>query len=258
MPPRRQTSGRHRRPKNSGAAYVTAATLAAFTVGGVNVPGAIGASRESDHTTLTAAKDTDNREALRVAKARQAALDAQRLRDRLAAEDAMRVSRMRELRAEAREKAQQRRQARAAALRKAAAAREAARPKYVAPVLNFRWSAGYGESSSLWSSMHTGQDFAAPEGTSVRSVADGTVVSAAWEGSYGQKVVVLHDDGTETWYAHLSSFVRTGGRVQAGDVIGRVGSTGNSTGSHLHLEVRPGGGDPVEPISWLRSHGVNL
>ena len=95
--------------------------------------------------------------------------------------------------------------------------------------------------------------------TAPRSAPSATarIISAGYDGSYGQKIVVQHADGTETWYAHLSSFVRTGGTVKAGDVIGRVGSTGNSTGDHLHLEVRPGGGDPVPPLSWLREHGVS-
>ena len=248
MPPRRDTRGRHRRPKSSGApAYLTAATLAAFAVGGVNVPGAIGASRGSGSSGFEpVASTTDNK---------RSTISAAELRNRVAGQQAARATRMRAAKAEAdrlaalaKKKAEQR----------AKEAAERARPRWVKPLLNYGMSAGFGESSYLWSSTHTGQDFSAPYGTSVRSVGDGRIVSAGWDGSYGQKIEVAHADGTHTWYAHLSSFVRTGGTVKAGDVIGRVGSTGNSTGSHLHLEVRPGGGDPVEPLAWLRAHGVDV
>ncbi len=149
-------------------------------------------------------------------------------------------------------------QRRAAAERAARAARERARPKFVLPILGSRLTAGFGASSGLWSSRHTGQDFAAPTGTGIRAAADGTIIEAGWDGAYGQKIVVEHKDGTQTWYCHLSSFVRTTGTVKAGELIGRVGSTGNTTGPHLHLEVRPGGGEPINPLAWLRSQGVRI
>jgi murein DD-endopeptidase MepM/ murein hydrolase activator NlpD len=146
----------------------------------------------------------------------------------------------------------------AAAEKRAAAAREAARPKWVLPVLHFHLTAGFGESSGLWAHRHTGQDFAAPTGTPIRAVGDGRIVFAGWDGPYGRKIIVRHSDGTETWYCHMSAFLRTGGTVKAGQVIGRVGSTGNTTGPHLHLEVRPGGGAPINPLPWLRAHGVKV
>ncbi len=245
MPPRRPTAGRHRRPHNSSApAYLTAATLAAFAVGGVNVPGAIGASRGSDMEPVTAS-----------AERKGDTLSAAQLRTRVALQQAARATRLRAAKAEADRLAAA---AKKAAEKRAREAAERARPKWVKPLLNYGISAGYGESSYLWSTVHTGQDFTAPAGTPIRAVGDGKIVSAGWDGSYGQKIVVLHSDGTETWYAHMSSFVRTGGAVKAGDVIGRVGSTGNSTGNHLHFEARPRGGGPVEPISWLRAHGVRI
>jgi murein DD-endopeptidase MepM/ murein hydrolase activator NlpD len=248
VPPRRPR-GRHRRPKNTGApAYLTAATVAAFAVSGVNVPNAIGDSGETDRTTPVAyTLDPD--------AVRQPAVTAVELRKRIAAQEAERVSRIREKKVAARAA---RIKARKVARERAAAAREAARPKWVAPVSGYRLSAGFGESSYLWSTVHTGQDFAAPYGTAVRSVGDGTIVFAGWDGSYGNKIAVQHPDGTVTWYAHMSALVRTGGTVEAGDVIGAVGSTGNSTGNHLHLEVRPGDGDPIEPMGWLRGHGVRV
>jgi murein DD-endopeptidase MepM/ murein hydrolase activator NlpD len=245
VPPRRPSSGRHRRPKGSGApAYLTAATLAAFAVGGVNVPGAIGASRSPGLQPVAATTD-----------GKRPPLTAAELRTRVALQQAARATRLRAAKAQADRLAAA---AKAAAEKRAREAAERARPRWVKPILNYGMSAGFGQSSYLWSSVHTGQDFSAPSGTPIRAVGDGKIISAGWDGSYGQKIVVLHADGTETWYAHLSSFVRTGGFVKAGDVIGRVGSTGNATGPHLHFEARPGGGSPVEPTSWLRAHGVRM
>lgn len=148
----------------------------------------------------------------------------------------------------------------AAADRKAreAAERKAAANRFVAPTANYSLTASFGQSGANWSADHTGLDFAAPTGTAVVSVGAGEITSAGWAGSYGYRVIVTHADGTETWYCHLSSMVQTSGKVAAGGTIGRVGATGNATGPHLHLEVRPGGGDPVDPAAWLRSKGVTL
>lgn len=87
----------------------------------------------------------------------------------------------------------------------------------------------------------------------------GTITSAGWDGSYGYKTVLTLDDGTEIWYAHQSSIsVSVGQKVATGDVIGRVGATGNVTGAHLHLEVHPGGSaSGIDPGAWLRSKGLN-
>lgn len=127
------------------------------------------------------------------------------------------------------------------------------------PVSGYRLSARFGQSSSLWASTHTGLDFAAPSGTPVVSVARGTVRSTEYAGSYGNRVVVVLEDGTEVWYAHLSSFsVSPGESVDPGEQLGTVGSTGNSTGPHLHLEVRPGAGDAVDPYAALLAHGLAL
>lgn len=127
----------------------------------------------------------------------------------------------------------------------------------VLPMADFRLTAGFG-AIGLWSNSHTGQDFAAPYGTSVHAGATESSSFAAYDGSYGNKIVIEHPDGTVTWYAHMSSFVRTSGTVRAGAVIGRLRSTGNSTGDHLRLEVRPQGGAPVPPLTWLRLHGIRI
>jgi murein DD-endopeptidase MepM/ murein hydrolase activator NlpD len=98
--------------------------------------------------------------------------------------------------------------------------------------------------------QHAGVDYVAPKGTPVECVADGRVVSAGWSGGYGQLVVVGHADGYQTRYGHLSGYgrgVRGGAPVQQGQVIGYVGSTGLSTGPHLHFEVRKFG-SPVNPL----------
>jgi murein DD-endopeptidase MepM/ murein hydrolase activator NlpD len=125
------------------------------------------------------------------------------------------------------------------------------------PLAGYRLTARFGHSSSLWASTHTGLDFAAPSGTPVLSVANGVVRSTEYDGSYGNKIVVALEDGTEIWYAHLTSFtVSPGQEVRGGEQIGTVGSTGNSTGPHLHLEVRPGAGDAVDPYAALLAHGL--
>ncbi|MEV5437124.1 transglycosylase family protein [Streptomyces sp. NPDC052682] len=120
----------------------------------------------------------------------------------------------------------------------------------------------YHKAGSAWSKgYHTGVDFPVPTGTSVRAVAAGSVVSAGWEGSFGYQVVIRHQDGRYSQYAHLSAIsVRTGQTVGAGQRIGRSGSTGNSSGPHLHFEVRtgPGFGSDVDPVAYLRAGGVRI
>ncbi|MEV4437190.1 M23 family metallopeptidase [Streptomyces sp. NPDC049585] len=132
-----------------------------------------------------------------------------------------------------------------------------ARGSFTLPLTSYTLTAGFGRAGAMWSSHHhTGEDFAAPTGTPVRAVSGGTVTQAGWAGAYGYRVVLTLGDGTEVWYCHLSSMVITSGKVGPGTVIGRVGATGNVTGPHLHLEVRPGGGAPVDPLSWLRDRGL--
>ena len=112
-------------------------------------------------------------------------------------------------------------------------------------------SSRYGVSSSIRSSRHTGLDIAASKGTQIKVVADGTVTSAEYSGSYGYLVKVDHGNGLETWYAHTSKmYVTKGQKVKAGDVIALVGSTGNSTGPHLHFEIRING-EHVNPQNYL-------
>ena len=123
----------------------------------------------------------------------------------------------------------------------------------------YRLTAGFGDCGNLWSSCHTGLDFAAPLGTAVRAVAAGRVVSAAYAGAFGFTVKIEHGEGTVTWYCHLDpdSDARPDQTVEAGEPIAHVGVTGNTTGPHLHLEVRPDGGAPVDPAGWLSGRGVD-
>jgi murein DD-endopeptidase MepM/ murein hydrolase activator NlpD len=106
--------------------------------------------------------------------------------------------------------------------------------------------------------FHTGLDFAVPYGSGVFAATNGIVISTAWGGGYGNLIKIQHADNVQTWYAHLSAFsVQPNQRVQAGERVGSVGSTGNSTGPHLHFEVRVNG-TPRDPAPWLPAHGVSL
>ncbi|MGQ4732293.1 transglycosylase family protein [Streptomyces sp. Ju416(a)] len=119
----------------------------------------------------------------------------------------------------------------------------------------------YRQAGSWSSGYHTGVDFPVPTGTSVKSVAPGRVVSAGWAGAYGYEVVIRHSDGKYSQYAHLSALhVRAGQSVSGGQRIARSGSTGNSTGPHLHFEIRtgPGYGSDVDPLAYLRAGGVRV
>lgn len=120
----------------------------------------------------------------------------------------------------------------------------------------------YHATGSSWSKgYHTGVDFPVPTGTSVKAVKAGSVVSAGWGGSFGYQVVIRHADGRYTQYAHLSAIsVREGQSVSGGQRLGRSGSTGNSTGPHLHFEVRtgPGFGSDIDPVAYLRAGGVGI
>jgi murein DD-endopeptidase MepM/ murein hydrolase activator NlpD len=100
--------------------------------------------------------------------------------------------------------------------------------------------------------MHTGIDMPRPYGTSVRSAREGVVIFAGWRGGYGHLIIVRHPDGIRTWYGHLSKItVNPGARVNKGQVIGRVGSSGISTGPHLHFEVRNRFGKLLNPKKYL-------
>lgn len=134
------------------------------------------------------------------------------------------------------------------------------RPRVADPVANWRNNItsrpGTRESpGGIGSTDHKGLDIGAPTGTPIQAAKDGVVVSAGDGGGYGNLTVIKHADGTFTKYAHQSSInVQPGQEVKAGDVIGKVGSTGNSTGPHLHFEVRrgdPDSGEVLDPVAFL-------
>lgn len=131
---------------------------------------------------------------------------------------------------------------------------------YTLPVEGATVGTGYKVAGSMWSSgYHTGVDFVVPTGTTIKAIAAGTVVSAGWGGAYGNQVVIQHADGQYSQYAHMSALsVSAGQAVTAGQQIGLSGATGNVTGPHLHFEIRttPNYGSDVDPVAYLRSHGV--
>jgi murein DD-endopeptidase MepM/ murein hydrolase activator NlpD len=137
------------------------------------------------------------------------------------------------------------------------AAKKLAKDAWMLPLRSYRLTARFGQCSGLWAHCHTGLDFAAPSGTRITAVAGGTITQVGWAGAYGNRTVETLKDGTELWYCHQSAIgVRVGQPVVAGQEIGLVGATGNTTGPHLHVEVRPGAGDPVDPYQAFVFHGV--
>ncbi|MDT0265083.1 M23 family metallopeptidase [Streptomyces sp. DSM 44915] len=138
---------------------------------------------------------------------------------------------------------------------------------WVSPIADdYELSATYGNSGDRWTAKHSGQDFAVPNGTEVRAVHDGTVVKAGGNGAgdgpaYGNAVVIEHDDGTFTQYAHLSEVeVAVGDEVSTNDEIALSGNTGNSSGPHLHFEVRTSAdyGTAIDPMKFLRAQDADV
>lgn len=134
---------------------------------------------------------------------------------------------------------------------------EIAKNLWVLPTFGYHITARFGWSSGLWSHGHTGLDFAAHVGTPIYAIASGVITETGYDGAYGNKTVQTLPDGTEIWYCHQNAIdVQVGEKVTQRQQIGQVGSTGNTTGPHLHIEVRPGGGDPVDPYPAFLYHGV--
>lgn len=247
-----RATGKHRRTgrmQRSTARAAGVAALATTGVVGTLAAPALAAEPEVEQSGLTPVVTIGDFVAEEV--------DAQAVAQKQAAADAA-----------AREAAQEAARERAAEEAREAkerAAREAERKRlntFVAPITASYVSTAYQAGSSLWSSgSHTGIDFHAATGTTVHAVGVGTVVEAGWGGAYGNQVVIRMHDGTYTQYGHLSSVgVSAGQSVEPGQQIGLSGATGNVTGPHLHFEARttPEYGSDMDPVAYLRSHGVDV
>jgi murein DD-endopeptidase MepM/ murein hydrolase activator NlpD len=114
------------------------------------------------------------------------------------------------------------------------------------------FTSGYGW---RWGRIHAGIDIAAPVGTPILAAASGVIEYASWnDGGYGNMIDIRHADGTITRYAHMNElYVKEGQTVSQGQTIGAMGSTGFSTGPHLHFEIRPNGGSAIDPMAFLAS-----
>ncbi|MEU5717112.1 M23 family metallopeptidase [Streptomyces sp. NPDC020403] len=151
------------------------------------------------------------------------------------------------------------------AKKKAEAAKKKA-ASWEAPVAHYVLSATYGTGGSRWAHKHSGQDFAVPIGTKVEAAHSGTVVKAGPNGggdgpAYGNAIVIKHSNGKYSQYAHLSKIqVNIGDHVKTGEQIALSGNTGNSSGPHLHFEIRttPNYGSAINPVSFLNSVHVSI
>ncbi|MFB6825167.1 M23 family metallopeptidase [Streptomyces virginiae] len=134
------------------------------------------------------------------------------------------------------------------------------------PLEKYTLSATFGKGGNMWSHKHSGQDFAVPVGTPVKAAAAGTVVKAGPNGggdgpAYGNAIVIKHANNTYSQYAHLSKIqIKVGQKVKASQRIALSGNTGNSSGPHLHFEIRttPNYGSAVNPVAFLRTNGVTV
>ena len=109
----------------------------------------------------------------------------------------------------------------------------------------------FGANESIRDHTHMGIDIAAPNGTNIKAAADGTITYSGWMGGYGNLIIISHGNGIQTYYGHCSKlYASVGKEVKAGDVIAAVGSTGNSTGNHLHFEIRKNGSQ-INPQKYL-------
>ncbi|MEV4438182.1 M23 family metallopeptidase [Streptomyces sp. NPDC049577] len=261
-------TGKHRRPSRTARTSANIAGIATLTAGGVVAGFAAPALAASDDPHRT--EDTGLTQAVVMSDVVAGNVDAQAETQRSAADEA--DARM-QAEATAKKKAAEAKQRADEAARKAEAeraakeraARDAERKRlntFVMPIDGSYVSTAYKASSGLWSSgSHTGVDFHAESGTTVHAVGAGTIVEAGWGGAYGNNVVIQMADGTYTQYGHLSSIdVSVGEHVTAGQQIGLSGATGNVTGPHLHFEARtaPTYGSDIDPVSYLRAHGVSL
>jgi murein DD-endopeptidase MepM/ murein hydrolase activator NlpD len=129
--------------------------------------------------------------------------------------------------------------------------------KWVNPLPEASLTSCFGQ---RWGRLHAGIDLAAANGTRLRAAGAGVVVTAGPADGYGNAVLIDHGNGYLTHYGHMSVITVTAGQhVKAGEEIGNEGSTGHSTGPHLHFEVHQGTyKNPIEPTQWMHEHGVDI
>ncbi len=201
---------------------------------------------------LAEVEDLRRSRALAAADARQRAEDLSVQRDDLEAEEEELAALVERQQAAARRAAEERR---AAERRQASQSVATAAPSPSATAAGgYSWpmcAPVTSEYGPRWGRLHRGIDLGAPTGTPIRAIRGGTVIFAGWQGGYGQITLIDHGNGVVSAYAHQSRFaVGQGARVAQGQVIGYVGTTGNTTGAHLHLETRVGG-TAVNPRQYL-------
>ncbi|MEV7339161.1 M23 family metallopeptidase [Streptomyces sp. NPDC093544] len=248
-------TGKHRRPSRVKRTTTNALGVAALTTTGVLgtlAAPALAADNSVEQTGLT--------QAVEIGDSIADQIDAQAAAQQQAADEA---AAQKKAEAAAKKKAAEKAKEEREAKERAARAAERKRLNtFVTPITGSYISTGYKTGGSLWSSgSHTGVDFHAASGTSVHAVGSGTVVTAGWGGAYGNQIVLKMNDGTYTMYGHLSSIgVSVGQTVTPGEQIGLSGATGNTTGPHLHFEARTTAeyGSDIDPVAYLRSHGVNV
>ena len=239
--------GRHRaepKPRNAAIPGAAAAALTLTATGAAVIPGlsSEAANAHGDGTGPSHAQGDATTGTTLVVGLRDQEAQAVMLSEAREARDAAQARASREL---AREKIEAKR-------KKALAMAH----RWVLPVQHFRFTSDFG---ARWGRLHAGDDLAAPIGTRIGAMSSGTVVFAGQQSGYGNKVEIRYWDGTVSWYGHMSQIdVQVGQKVAPGQKVGEVGDTGHSTGPHLHLEIHPAGGGPIDPQPWLAKHGLKI
>lgn len=253
--------GKHRRPRRSRSHLPVAAggaTVAAAVVGALTISTAGASLGQTDITALQAPARPAAIAAPSTTADAFASLTSATSSLTTAIEQAAEVSHA-QVRSAEKKAAKAKRAAAAERAAREADERAALASMYTKPLGSYQVATRYGVRGWAWSrGYHTGLDLTSGYGTPVKAVHSGKVTFSGWDGAYGYKVEITHPDGTETWYAHMSSLAVSGGKVTTGQVIGNVGSTGNSSGNHLHLEVHAPGGGELDPYAWLQERGVSL
>lgn len=252
-----RATGKHRAPSRLTRKSASMAGVAALATTGVI--GTLASPALAADTSASAFEDTGLTQIVAADSLADQIADQAAAQKREAAQAAANAKAEAEAKRKAEARAKEAREA------KERAAREAERKRlnsFRLPVAGSYVTTGYKAGGSLWSSgSHSGVDFRAASGSPVVAVGAGTVVEAGWAGAYGNNIVIKMKDGSYTQYGHLSSIgVSVGQRVTPGQQIGLSGSTGNSTGPHLHFEVRtsPEYGSDINPVAYLRAHGVGV